>query len=259
MPKNSSNSPSRTIDATNTACTILEALQTLGGAGVTELANHLNIPKSVAHSHLATLQENDFVVKEHSEYRLGLRFLDFGKYVQRANPVYEDVRGYIRELADDSGELAHFAVEEQGRCVFLVREEGEHAVTITTSRTGRREYLHCTAVGKAILAFAERNQVETILDQQGLPSVTNNTITDRDVLSQELESIQEQGVAIDYEERVKGFRGVAAPVCNEDENILGAVSISGPVSRFTEESLEGELQKLVVDAANVIEVTLTYG
>ncbi|WP_245779502.1 IclR family transcriptional regulator [Halostagnicola kamekurae] len=96
------------------------------------------------------------------------------------------------------------------------------------------------------------------MDRLGLPEVTDKTITDRSALKDQLEEIRERGYAIDDEERVIGMRCVAAPICDENDRPIGAISVSGPTNRFDDDIFKAEIPKNVLSTANVIEVNMTY-
>lgn len=245
----------RTVDAVQTSCDILDALRELDGAGITELATHLGIAKGTVHSHLATLRQNEYVVKDGDTYRISLRFLDFGKYAKHSVESLEIVKNELDKASQETGEVAQFMVEEHGQGVYLYKSRGEAGVE-TASYVGRRMHLNCTAIGKAILASLNAETVERIIARHGLPRQTENTITDRDELYDELDRIRADGFATDDEEILTGLRCVAAPITTENKELLGAISISGPTSRITGRRFEKELPESVRRIANVIEINI---
>lgn len=244
------------VKAARTTLRIVEALEDLDGAGVTEVAERVDLSKSSAHNYLSTLSEEGYVVKDGTEYRVGLRFLKLGASARHRRSTYGIAKPEVAKLASDTGELANLAVEEIGQGVFIYREAGEQAVNVDT-HTGHRFPLHNTALGKAILAHLPRSRVETILDHRGTPRMTPNTITDRGALFDELESIRDRGVAFDREERLQGLRCVAAPILNADR-VEGAISVAGPTSRLKGDRFREELPERVLDAVNVVELNVTY-
>lgn len=246
-----------TVDATETTFRILEMLKELDGAGVTELATRLDIPKSTVHNHLVTLQKNEYVVKEGTTYRVGLQFLEFGEHTRNRMKIYDVARPEVKELAEQTGELANLLVEEHGLGVYLCRARGDQAVRVDTY-AGMRVHLHCTGLGKAMLAHVTEEKLATILDRRGLAPRTEATITDEDELREELAVIRERGYAVDYGERLSGLRCVAAPVTDDSNHAVGAVSISGPSSRMKGDRLNETIPELVMSAANVIELNMSY-
>lgn len=249
-------SQSETIRSVQITCDLLDKLQELDGAGVTELADEMNHSKSTIHSHLATLLEHRLVVKEGAQYRLSLRFLDIAQHVRDQIGTYDVIRDELESLTDATGEVAQFGIEEHGVVSYLYKATGSRGVE-TASSVGTSQPMHSTALGKSILAHVPEERVDEIVDHHGLPARTRNTITDRDDLFDELETVRAQGYAIDDEENVEGLRCVAAPVL-EDGSPFGAVSISGPASRFDGKVLREELPTSVTRAANVIELNSKF-
>jgi IclR family acetate operon transcriptional repressor len=247
---------STTVRATETSFRILDALRALDGAGVTELASYLELPKSTVHNHLQTLRRTEYVTKQGPEYDVGLRFLQLGEYARDRRQVATIGPPEIEKLAAETREMANLLVEEHGRGVFLYRAKGADAVHMDT-HAGKRVHLHTTGFGKSILAHLPEERVEEVLDRHGLPQVTPNTITDREQLMDELDEIRAQGYAYDDEERLEGLRCIAAPIV-VDSDVLGAVSVSGPKSRMSGEWYTEELPALTMSTANVIEINSTY-
>jgi DNA-binding IclR family transcriptional regulator len=205
---------------------------------------------------LATLADNELIVKQNGTYHIGLRFVDIGEHAKNQIDIYEFAKAEVENLAQETGEVAQFMIEEHGRGVYLHKERGEHAIQ-TASYTGNRKSLHCTALGKAILSQLSTERINKIVDRHGLPQRTDNTIVSREELYNELETIRERGVAFDDEEILRGLRCIAAPIQHPTGEINGAISISGPTSRFKGERFHDELPELVQGAANVIEVNAT--
>jgi len=241
----------RRVQAVETSCAILTALERLDGAGVSKLADEVGRSKATIHSHLTTLLDQELVVREGDRYALSLRFVEFGEYAKSGVDIYEIAGEEVERLADETGEVVQFMVEEHGQGVYLHKARGENSIQ-TSSYVGARKQLHCTALGKAILSQLSTERVEEIVDDRGLPQQTEETITTRPKLSSELERIRDENVAFDEEEVVTGLRCVAAPVTAGDR--AAAISVSGPTSRFKGDRFRETLPELVRGAANVIEV-----
>ena len=247
---------SRTVQAVEITLDILDLLHQRNGARVTEIANELERSKGTVHSHLATLLDREYIVKEGEEYKLSLRYLEFGEAVKQRLDIYGIIQTELDDLADESGEVAQFATEEHGQIVYLYKSKGEKAVE-TASSVGTRTHLHPTALGKAILAYYPRERIDEIVKQHGLPEYTDQTITSRDELLEELTTIRQRGYAFDDEEVIEGLRCVAAPV-KIDGEVFGAVSISGPSSRVKEQRFREDLPDKVLRSANVIEINAKF-
>lgn len=240
------------------AFAVLEAVATLEEPGVTEIAEEIGVAKSTVFDHLKTLEANDFVVKtEDSSYRLGLRFLDYGGQTRSQFELYRIAKPELEKLAAETDELVNLVVEEHGVGVYIDYVKGAEAVNLDTY-VGKRELLHSTACGKAILAHLPDERVDEIVDRHGLPGETDRTVTSRAELDERLERVRERGFAVDREEQLAGLRCVAAPVTDGESEVLGSVSVSGPTSRLQDDRLTNELAEKVMRTANIIEINLTY-
>lgn len=248
---------SEPIKTTDTVFRILEAIQEMDGGRVTEIAEHLDVTKSTVHRHLSTLKEREYVVKRGDEYEIGLRFLDLGQYAKTQNPAYVKAESKVRELASETDERVQFIVEEHGQAVYVARETGEHAVE-TDPGIGKRVPLHATAAGKAILAHIPESCLEQIIDEQELPKITSNTITDKEELYEELEIIRDRGYSFNDQENIEGLRAVGVPLIGQNDEVIGALSVSGPTKRFTGDRYKREIPELLMGVANELELNIVY-
>ena len=244
------------VRTAQTTFRVLEALKDLEGATLTELSGHLDMAKSSTHNYLRTLEHEGYFVSDGRTYRVGLRFLDLGGWARTRRQLYHVARPEIKTLVEETGELVNLLVEESGCGVFLHREKGVDAVNVD-SFIGECIALHTTALGKTILAYLPRERVDEIVDENGLPAKTEQTITDRDELFAELDRIGERGVAFDDEERIRGLCCVAVPI-RSDDRIRGALSVSGPTSRLGPERNRKPIADALQRTANIIELNLTY-
>jgi DNA-binding IclR family transcriptional regulator len=251
-------SSSRTLKTADMTCQIFTALRDLDGARLTELANYLDMSKSGLHHYLSTLHQNQFVVKRDDEYHLSSKFLLMGEYVRQRPDLYQIGRQEIQNLAEETGEFAHLMAEEFGLGIHLYKARGTEgaAAEFYRQKEQRPDYLHISAAGKALLAHLDRERVESIIDEYGLVAKTEKTITDPATLFEEIETIRERGYALNNEEEVRGTRAVGAAVLNSDGSPVGALSVSGPTSRISDERFHNTLPKDVTRAANMIENTL---
>ncbi|ADE01288.1 MULTISPECIES: HTH-type transcriptional regulator XacR [Haloferax] len=246
--------PVRTTEKT---LALVEELMQKGPCGVTELAGDLDMGKSAVHNHLTTLQKHGYVLKDGDDYRVGLKFLEVGGHSRKSMEVYQVAEPEVKSLAADTGELANLLVEEQGMGVYLMRAKGDDAVDLDTY-AGLRTNLHTTALGKAILANLPESRVDEIIERHGLEQKTPKSIGTRQELFQVLEGVRERGYAIDDGERLEGLRCLAAPIKSSSGEVLGAISVSAPASRVSDEDLHGALPERVLSAANVVELNINY-
>lgn len=118
--------------------------------------------------------------------------------------------------------------------------------------------LHCTAVGKVILAWLDKRELQAIIAETGLPRYTEQTITSFEQLEEELKTIRTKQFAIDNIEHEEGIRCIAAPVFDYHSEVVGTISVAGPEARMTLERIEGELKAMLLTSASVISRQLGY-
>ncbi|AZH25476.1 IclR family transcriptional regulator [Haloplanus aerogenes] len=247
----------RKIKSVDTTCRLVKLLRERGEATVSNLAADLDLAPGTVHTHLATLKDHGLVVQSEDGYRLGPRFLTLGEFVRNHSDLYQAAKEEIEDLADECGECVHLLTEHDGRLVPIYERFGENAVAVEYHNRKREEpvkHLHCTAAGKAILAYTPDDRVAEIIDEVGLPPNTPQTITDCDTLLDELERIRQRGYSVAEEEQLQGLRAVGAPIRGSDGNALGAVAVSGPTGRLKGERFESEIPELVIQTANICEV-----
>ena len=253
-----SQSTGETLSTVHRAFEIVDTLQELEGARVTELAAELDIAPSTAHKYLATLEEENCVVKEGDQYHVGLEFLDIGTYVKYRKKGYRLCTQKVSEIAEETGERAQFVVEEHGLGIYLDTEASDENAVMMDRRDGVHRHLHSTAAGKAILAQLPDHRVEEIIDEHGLPAETENTITDPDELFSELDRIRDDRIAYNDEESVTGLRAVGVPVFKPNGLVLGAFSMSAPSNRLQGERFREDVPNTLLGHVNEIELNLRY-
>jgi DNA-binding IclR family transcriptional regulator len=170
--------------------------------------------------------------------------------LRQAKPILE-------QLVGDCNETSYVAIFKEGYVVYLDVVETDLNVRVV-SRVGSRLPAHCTASGKVHLAHMTEEEILALLPNKELKEFTSTTVTDRDALFNELAIIAEQGYAIDNEEMDQGVRCVAAPIRDYTRRIVGAVSVSGPSMRFSDERIEKELVPLVIKAGEDLSTRLGF-
>jgi DNA-binding IclR family transcriptional regulator len=240
------------------ASRVLDAVREHGDIGASALASHLDISKSTAHIHLKTLKENGFLVQGDDGYRLAFKLTVLGEFVRNRSPLYQYGKPEVDDLAEETNQYTHIVTEENGFGVNLYQVKGDTSIEgeYQTEKIQRRDHLHYTASGKAILAHLPRKRVTEIIEKHGLPARTENTITDPERLFEELEQIRDRGYAYNDAEEIEGFRAIGAPIRDSDDCVRGSVSISGPTSIMQDAWYREELPERVMQSANVIEVNI---
>lgn len=237
------------VQALDRGLTLLSIIAEADGLSLTTIAQRAGIAPSTAHRILTTLKSAGFVQCEemHGSYLIGVKAFKVGTAFLRNRKLSEVGRGTIRRLMEASGETATIGIEKDDCIVFISQTESHQSIR-AFHRPGSRGALHASAIGKAILATLTDEAVAQRLHRAGMPKFTENTIIDPDVLLKNLELARKRGWAVDDEERAEGMRCVGAPVFNEHGEVMGGISISGPMVRMSDERL-GELGPMVKRAA----------
>ena len=243
---------STTVQSTKTSFAVLRTLREHGGAGVTEVAKALDIPKSTAHKHLHTLAALGYATNESGLYDVGLPFAGLGQYARTRNPLFRAARPEVETLAETTEEVAGLFVERND-LGFDVYRHADGAVGETNGPLS--SFLHCTAPGKAILAELSDDRVDDIIGRYGLPARTDQTITSRADLTAERERIRDRGIAFDREESREHVHGVAVPVM-DDGVVRGAIYVVGAQRRLTGKWFDENIPGVVLSAVNTIEQRL---
>ena len=244
------------VGATATTFRVVDALRASQPAGVTELADRLDLSKSAVHNHLATLEALDLAVNDDGTYRLGLRFLDYGTSVRDELPLVGTGRGAVDSLAAQSGATASLVVPEFGHAVYAYAPPNPNAVGPSDGvRTGTRIPFHACASGKAVLSCRSKTEVQAYIEDHELLARTDQTITDPSQLRTELRSVRDRGIAFDRGEAFPDVHSVSAPV-SVDGDAVGAIAVSGPADRLSGKRLQEDLPGLVLNHVKNLELDL---
>ena len=234
MEKTNPNYPIKVLDKT---FSILEILLQHGSTmHMTEIAEKLGFYPSTVHRILDTLKHWGYVEQDsHTQkYQLGLKALELGMAKLHQMDLAREATPYLKELVKQCNETVHLGVLEGGEVLYLAKEESSQTIRMI-SYVGKRAPLHCTSLGKVLLAYLPAEERKKILGGEVLPRLTENTITDKMELEQELDKVREQGFALDREENEKDVRCVAAPIRNHQGEVIAAISISSPIFRINKD------------------------
>ena len=225
--------------AVERALNILEAAANRrDGLTNSEISHKLGIPKSSASYILRTLERRGYLRRdpETGRYRLGLKILSLGGDARANLDLAEVALPFMRGLQDRIHLTIHLAVLDQGEAVYIEKVEAPGFFKVNTW-VGRRMYLHSTSVGKCLLAWLPKPEVETLLRQQGMKKRTPKTISSVAKLLSGLERVREQGHALDDEENSLGARCVGAPIFDATGGVTAALGVSGTLTQMDEENM----------------------
>lgn len=201
--------------------------------GVSEVAAELGVPRSSVHALMASLVDVGILRwRMGGRYRVGWRVLELADVHRSSTDVRAVAQPVLERLVLEHGETCHLAVAEQRHVMYIDRYLGTHNITVQGVPVGTRLEPHCTGVGKALMAHIDQNEIADFLATVPRKRYTPSTITDAEEIKRELARIREAGVAYDLGEAVEDVRCVAAPVRDELGEVIAAISLSSPVSRF---------------------------
>ena len=245
----------------NTVYKAVKILETIGEGkplGVSEISRELDIPKSSTYSILETLKSEGFVEKEeHSnKFNLGTSLIELGYRAQNDLSICRMARPYLNGINRETDETVHLTLLDNDEVLYVDCVESKRRLR-TYSVIGIRAPLYCTAVGKAIMAELTDSHVKQIISRKGLPQLTDLTITNKNILFQDLEETRIRGYAIDNMEHEDHLICVGAPIKNAAGEIFASLSVSGPSNRMPEERIS-QIGNLVKNATEEISRKLGF-
>lgn len=202
--------------------------------GVTRLASALSLNKSTVHRLLTAMEKFELIEKnpESERYRLGLKLHELGTQAIESRTLQVEARQFLLEMSRRSHETVSLAVPGAGGVLCLDRVDSPHTIITVRTRVGTHFPAHCTAAGKAVLAYLPGDAVDAILSKSELTRFTPFTRTRISDVKKDLRLIRRQGYALDKQELERGLSGIAAPVFAPDGQIMAAIGLAGPTLRF---------------------------
>ncbi len=221
------------VQSVDRAITVLEILAREGHAGVSEVAAEIGVHKSTAFRLLAALEERDLVEQntDRGKYQLAFGILRLASAIPGRIDMVRQAQPVLDALAQEVEETINLAVVREHYAVNVQQAFSSSAVA-SQNWVGQLTPLHATSSGKVLLAFMPDAQRDAILDEAGLPRHTQNTITSRRALLDQLAEVRRTGFATAFEELEVGLNASAVPVHDHAGTVVGALSAAGPAYRF---------------------------
>lgn len=193
-----------------------------------EISSMLKLPKSTALNLLRTLETYGYVIRTYPSlnYRLGYAIMQLNYCTQMSIPIVRIALPFLEDLQVKTGKTIYLTTHINGKILYL-EVAHEHRRMFAYSISGKTLPMHCTGCGKSMLAYLPEQQIHEIIDMHGLPAFTPYTITNKELLLENLDQIRKCGYAIDHEEETLGVKCIAAPIRNAQGYPTAAVSISG--------------------------------
>lgn len=250
-----------TIQSVSHALDILESFtKTESELGVTELSKKLGLHKNNVFRLLATLEHRGYIEqnKTTENYRLGPKTLQIGSIFIEQRECRRQARPIIESLMANTGETAVVTVLRGNKVIFMDSVETNRTVR-AVSRVGAMLPAHCTAVGKAQLAFLPAQEIERLYPDMTLTTLTDKSIKTRDSLLTELKKTLEKGYALENEECDLEVRSLAVPVKDFSKNIIAAIGIVAPAGRLADDRIEKSgMIAMVQEAGKALSAKLGY-
>lgn len=219
--------------------------------GISELAELSGMLKSSVYNILSTYEVCGIIEKDPktSQYRLGLKILELSNVLSQDDVFWQIIRPFMEELTDQTGETVFLATPYGTNIIYREAAFPKHAMSARAIK-GVVAPMYCTSLGKAILSGMNSSLTEQVI-AAGLEPFTPYTITDPQTFREEISRIRILGYAVDNMEHEYGIKCVGVPLCNERNQVIGAISLSGPSLRFNEQQIV-EYAKLLEERAHQI-------
>ena len=220
---------------------------------IAEIASGLHLNKTTVYRLLSALERLDLVQRdpEKEQYRLGLKLHELGTKALRARTLQNEARRYLMEMSRACHEAVSLAVPGAGGIVCVARFDSPRTMISVRTPVGALFPAHCSAAGKAVLAYLSDEDVDAILLNNGLARYTDRTHTQVADLKNDLRRVRQRGYALDEQELECGLNGVAAPVFLSGARVLGAVGIAGPTQRFQGRDLVEKIELVKMTAQKI--------
>jgi len=237
---------------------ILEAIQgSPSGLTLKPICDVTGVHKSTAHRFLKHLEHDGYLIRtETGAYLIGPKFSQLSVRANHRATLQAVARPILWELWKSTRETVNLATLDQGMVLYIEVIESPHEFRLA-SRVGSRRSLHATALGKALASFLPEEQREKVLSAIQFQPVTANTIMNLVQFREELDIVRKQGYAVDEEETTLGARCVGAPILGAGQEVIAAVSVSGPITRISPNQVP-LLAGAVMSAARAISAAMGF-
>lgn len=250
--------PSGAVKSVYRAIKILEAFNADEGMTVTEISKRLRFPKSSVHQILNTLTNENILKKNPltNRYFLGVKLFILGDRARANLEIRKVAEPLLKKLKEIFDETVHLTVLNNDEVLYIECFESSKLLR-PFQIIGYRAPLHCTAVGKAMMAFMSKQDIDRVIRTKGLPRFTKNTLTDKMSLLKDLKAVVNRGYSVDNIEHEQGVRCIGAPIRNHEGQVFAAVSVTWPSQRLKLGRIP-KFAKTVIAKANEISQRLGY-
>jgi len=241
------------VPAVDRAARILMLLRTEArDMTIAEITEATGWHKSSVHKLLVTLNRHGLLDRNevNKRYSLGIELIGYGQFVLNNLDLANAAKSLLKQLTDFSGETANYCIL-QGRKMVVVDSIESKIHLRVVPPIGTMNSLTIKSNGKAVLAFLPESQAKKVIQEDGLPALTKNSITKSEAFHKELAAVRKRGYATDFEEFKEGISGVSAPVFNSTGQVVGTLSLIAPASRMTKAKASSYGKKCAEAAARL--------
>jgi DNA-binding IclR family transcriptional regulator len=224
----------RSVPALERGLGVLELVaRSNGGLTLTELSHTLHLPRSSTHCLLVTLQRHGYLTRNNrtGRYLFAVKLFDLANATLNVTELRVRALPLLRSLMEKTHLTVHMASLEQYEAVVIAKIEPPGLLRLA-SWIGKRMDVHCTGVGKALIAFLPEEELNYLVHEHGLPRHNENTITSISRLKEELAKVRRLDYAFDDEEDEIGLRCIGAPVFEQAGRVVASVSVAGTVRQI---------------------------
>jgi DNA-binding IclR family transcriptional regulator len=206
---------------------------------LTDMSQRLGLPKSTLHRFLVSLESHGLLRPGEADrrWRPGYRLLVWGAIAAECTGLRHVAKRVMEDLVAETGETALLTVYAKQKVVCVEKVETNQPVRLTLD-VGSARAPHAGASSKVLMAYLPDEEIDTVIQQKGLPKLCNSTITARDELAAELAAIRRLGYAMSREETDVGAWGVATPIRDWRGAVSAAIGVAGPLSRFSDDLVD---------------------
>ncbi len=228
------------------------------GMSLAQISEKMELPKSTVYGLLATLRDFNYVSQDNESgyYLLGTRLFELGNQVARNWDIKDVAFPIMRKLNKQFGETVHLGAEDNGDMLYLEKLESDSLLDIS-SGVGLRLPMHCSGLGKVLLAEKSPAELKRYIIQKGLTPLTKRTITTQKELEKELARVRKQGYAIDDGEIMEGLRCVGAPIQDANGKVRYAISVSGHIKNMYGKRLDNIIHETIKAADEISKTMIT--
>lgn len=243
------------VNATVNSFRVLEAVRDLDGAGISEIARHVDRSKGGVYRHVKTLERLGYLTRRGDSYELAIGLWTLAADVPER---LLDTDGWrtLDSVAASTDYSVSLVLYEGGRAVYAY-QECSPAVERLIGGLGDEVPLHATAAGKAILAYLSADQIDSRIEDRDLPAFNDDTVTDATALRSELDTVRDERIAVERGERHPELHSVAAPILVDPQRPLGAIAVTATTDELGDTDLEREVASFAVNASLAVGKTLS--